>query len=173
VVEELGADAFVYGQPIDSTISFAQASEDGAQIMEKILPYFKPDITLPVNLIPEMGIVKQIPLIFNAVRQDIDYEGDYNSKVRTVIWTLDFTLKGYLYGPSTSAKIIRTSITNIIDDLTLGNRNIKLTLQTGGAGDFTLGSTVYQGYSFETNTATAKVVDWNPTTRELTLTTET
>jgi hypothetical protein len=117
-----------------------------------------------------MGIVKQIPLIFNAVRQDIDYEGDYNSKVRTVIWTLDFTLKGYLYGPSTSAKIIRTSITNIIDDLTLGNRNIKLTLQTGGAGDFTLGSTVYQGYSFETNTATAKVVDWNPTTQELTLT---
>lgn len=144
--------------------------EDGAQIMEKILPYFKPDITLPVNLIPEMGIVKQIPLIFNTVRQDIDYEGDYNSKVRTVIWSLDFTLKGYLYGPSVNAKIIRTSITNIIDDLTLGNKNIKLNLQAGGIGDFTIGSTAYQGYSYETNTATAKVVDWNPTTRELTLT---
>jgi hypothetical protein len=153
-----------------SLFVYVRNVEDGAQIMEKILPYFKPDLTLPVNLIPEMGIVKQIPVIFRDVQQNVEYEGDYNSKIRTIIWSLNFTLKGYLYGPTSDAKVIRTSITNIIDDLTLANRNIKLTLQNGGNGNFTIGSTAYQGYSFETNTATAKVVDWNITTRELTLT---
>jgi hypothetical protein len=153
-----------------SLFVYVRNVEDGAQIMEKILPYFKPDLTLPVNLIPEMGIVKQIPVIFKDVQQNVEYEGDYNSKIRTIIWSLNFTLKGYLYGPTSEAKVIRTSITNIIDDLTLSNKNIKLTLQNGGNGNFTIGSTAYQGYSFETNTATAKVVDWNITTRELTLT---
>jgi multiple sugar transport system ATP-binding protein len=51
VVEELGADAFVYGQPIDSTISFAQASEDGAQIIVRWEPKTppKPGDTITVS----------------------------------------------------------------------------------------------------------------------------
>jgi hypothetical protein len=143
--------------------------EDGAQIMEKILPYFTPDKTISVNLLPEMGIIKQIPIILNDVQQDIQYEGDFNTKIRTVIWTLNFKLKGYLYGPISESGIIRTSITNIIDDNSLSNRNIELKLQSGGLGNYTLGSTVYQGYSFDTNSATGKVVDWNSTTRLLTI----
>lgn len=152
-----------------SLFVYVRNIEDGAQIMEKILPYFKPDKTLPINLIPEMGIIKQIPVVLKDVQQNVEYEGDYNSKVRTVIWTLNFTLKGYLYGPSTEAKIIRTSITNIIDDGSTINRNVKINLATGGLGDYTIGSTVYQGYSYETNSATAKVIDWNPATRTLTV----
>jgi multiple sugar transport system ATP-binding protein len=33
VVEELGADAFVYGKPADPTVKFANASDEGAQII--------------------------------------------------------------------------------------------------------------------------------------------
>jgi multiple sugar transport system ATP-binding protein len=33
VVEELGADAFVYGKPVDSTLKFANASDEGAQVI--------------------------------------------------------------------------------------------------------------------------------------------
>jgi multiple sugar transport system ATP-binding protein len=33
VVEELGADAFVYGKPADSSVKFANASDEGAQII--------------------------------------------------------------------------------------------------------------------------------------------
>jgi len=33
VVEELGADAFVYGKPADSNVKFANASDEGAQII--------------------------------------------------------------------------------------------------------------------------------------------
>ena len=51
VVEELGADAFVYGQPADSSISFAQATEDGAQIIVRWDPKTppKPGDTITVS----------------------------------------------------------------------------------------------------------------------------
>ena len=33
VVEELGADAYVYGKPLDSALKFANASDEGAQVI--------------------------------------------------------------------------------------------------------------------------------------------
>jgi multiple sugar transport system ATP-binding protein len=33
VVEELGSDAFVYGKPADSNVKFANAGDEGAQII--------------------------------------------------------------------------------------------------------------------------------------------
>jgi multiple sugar transport system ATP-binding protein len=33
VVEELGADAFVYGKPADSSVKFANSTDDGAQVI--------------------------------------------------------------------------------------------------------------------------------------------
>jgi multiple sugar transport system ATP-binding protein len=54
VVEELGADAFVYGQPADSNISFAQSTEDGAQIIVRWDPKNppKPGDTVTVTADP-------------------------------------------------------------------------------------------------------------------------
>jgi len=40
--------------------------EDGTQIIEHILPFFTPDYTIKLNLIPEMGIIKEIPVILNS-----------------------------------------------------------------------------------------------------------
>lgn len=148
--------------------AYVRNIEDGAQLMEKILPYFTPDYTLAVNLIPEMGVVKQIPLILNDVSHEIDYEGDYNTKVRTVIWTLRFTVKGYLYGPVSEPKIIRSSITNLLDDTSLHDKNIVLNM-TNGFGNYEQEEVVYQGYSYDTATATAKVSYWLPTANTLTI----
>ena len=146
--------------------AYVRNMEDGAQLMEKIIPYFTPDYTIAINLIPEMGIVKQIPLILKDISHEVDYEGDYNSKVRSIIWTLRFTVKGYLYGPISQPKIIRTSITNIIDDDALHDKNIIVNV-SNGLGDYQLEETVFQGYSYETSTATAKVVDWIPSSNTL------
>lgn len=151
--------------------AYVRNIEDGAQLMEKILPYFTPDYTVAVNLIPEMGIVKQLPLILNDVSHEIDYEGDYNSKVRTVIWTLRFTVKGYLYGPVSQPKIIRTSITNILDlDSEHYSEKEVTVLLSNGLGNYQEHETVYQGYSYETASATAKVSTWVPSSNTLTLT---
>ena len=152
-----------------SLYAYVRNIEDGAQLIEKILPYFTPDYTINLNMIPEMSIVKQIPIILKSVSNEIDYEGDYNTKIRSVVWTLNFTVKGYLYGPVTQPKIIRSSFTNIITDPSLLNYNIVATMNVGGLGNYQTDETVYQGYSYLNSTATATVVSFNSTSRLLKL----
>ena len=168
-----GTDTLAVYNPVPFNFDFdlyayVRNIEDGAQLMEKILPFFTPDYTIAVNLIPEMGIVKQLPLILNDVSHEIDYEGDYNSKIRSVIWTLRFTVKGYLYGAISEPKIIRTSITNILDDVDLHSSEVTINM-SNGLGNYKDGETVYQGYSFDTATATASVSHWVPTANTLTI----
>ena len=147
--------------------AYVRNIEDGAQLMEKILPHFTPDFTVNVNLIPEMGMVKQLPIILKSVSNETDYEGEYDTKVRSIIWTLDFTVKGFLYGPTVDAKVVRSSFTNIFDDKTLIDGEVELTMQLGGSGQFKTDETIYQGYSVDTATASAKVRSWNSTTRKM------
>jgi len=154
-----------------SLFAYVRNFEDGAQLIEKILPYFKPDYTIAVNLIPEMGLVKQLPIILKDVSHENDYEGGYDSDVRRIIWTLNFTVKGYLYGPITASKVIRTSITNILNDDGLqSDTPISITMNTGGLGNYKYDEIVYQGYSYETATATANVSNWISTTKTLLIT---
>jgi len=149
-----------------SLYAYVRNIEDGAQLMEKILPYFTPDHTVSVNLIPEIGVIKQLPIVLKDVSHTVDYEGDYNTKVRSIIWTLNFTVKGYLYGPTTQPKIIRSSFTNIYDDKTLKEKTIVLNMNNG-FGAYKTGETVYQGYSMDTSSATAKVVSWSSTSNTM------
>ena len=81
-------------------------AEDGTKIVEQILPYFTPDWTVTALLIPEMDIKHDIPIVLNTVNLDDVYEGDF-TKRRSMIWTLTFTLKGYIYGPVKSTKVIK------------------------------------------------------------------
>jgi len=90
--------------------------EDGTQLIEHILPYFTPDYTIKVDLIEEMGVTKEIPLILKSVSNDITYEGNRESETRYVIWTLNFTAKAYIYGKTAgNVGLIRNSIANIYD----------------------------------------------------------
>lgn len=174
LIHPSGTDTLAVYNPVPFNFDFelhayVRNIEDGAQLMEKILPFFTPDYTVAVNLVPEMGIIKQIPLILNDVSHEIDYEGDYNSKVRSIIWTLRFTVKGFLYGPISEPKIIKTSITNILDDGNLGEETNVIIKLTNGLGDYLIGETVYQGYSYQTATAHAKVEYWEPNANNLTV----
>jgi len=85
-------------------------AEDGNKIVEQILPYFTPDWTTSVHLIPEMNVNMDIPVVLNRVNLEDVYEGDFKER-RSLVWTLDFTMKGYLYGPVKSKKIIKFSNT--------------------------------------------------------------
>ena len=135
--------------------------EDGTQVIEHILPYFTPDYTIKLNMIPEMGIVKEVPVILNGVTQDITYEGDRSSDPRMIIWTLNFTVKANFYGPVSSVGLIKNSITNIYNDITPDDI-ISFTINAStGIGSYQVGETVYQGYTIGTATATATVVSWD------------
>ena len=95
--------------PYDITFnlySFTATAENGLQIIEQILPYFQPDYTVTVNVIPELGIKRDIPIILNDVSYEDTYDGEFNKR-RAVIYTLAFTAKTYLYGPMSKGKVIR------------------------------------------------------------------
>lgn len=81
-------------------------AEDGTKIIEQILPYFTPDFTVTVQLIPDINELKDIPIILNSVTQTDTYDGAFTER-QALIWTLDFTLKGYLYGPVKTNPIIK------------------------------------------------------------------
>ena len=87
--------------------------EDGTQIIEHILPYFTPDYTIKINLIPEMGMIKEIPIILNSTEYEINYEGDRNSDTRMIIWTLNFTAKAFLYRDTSNVGLIKHTTANI------------------------------------------------------------
>jgi len=150
-----------------SLFIYVRNVEDGTQIIEHILPFFTPDYTLKVNLIPEMGVIKNIPVLLKNTEYEVKYEGDREQETRTVIWTLNFTVKGFIYGAISEPKIIKASFTNIFDDSLLGQSQIELNMATGGLGSYQEGEFVYQGYSFDTATASARVVTWNNDTFKL------
>ncbi len=133
--------------------------EDGTQIIEHILPFFAPDYTIKLNLIPEMGIVKEIPIVLNSTSHDIVYEGDKDSETRMIIWTLSFTVKGYVFGKTTPTGQIRTSITNIFNDI-LSTDVVQFNMANTGTGKYQTGEIVYQGYSAQESTASGRVVLW-------------
>ena len=74
---------------------YVRNTEDGTQIIEQILPFFTPDYTVTVDFIPEMSQTYDMPIILNSISNMTEYEGDFDSQ-RLIIWTLDFTLKGYI-----------------------------------------------------------------------------
>jgi len=92
-------------------------AEDGSKIVEQILPYFTPEFTPTVNLIPEMGITMDIPIVLINVTSQDTYEGNFLER-QAIIWTLDFIVKGYFYGPVKKSGLIHLATTNFFDDTT-------------------------------------------------------
>jgi hypothetical protein len=89
---------------------FVRNADDGTQIVEQILPYFQPEWTNNINLIPELNLVYDVPCILNDVSLEDSYQGDYETR-RAIVYTLSFTMKGYIFGPiSTSGFIKRTEL---------------------------------------------------------------
>jgi hypothetical protein len=80
-------------------------SEDATKILEQILPFFTPDWTVSAFLIPDLDSF-DLPIILNSVTTEDLYEGDYIER-QTILYTLNFTLKGYFFGPEKTKKVIK------------------------------------------------------------------
>jgi hypothetical protein len=97
-----------------SLYSYVRNADDGVQIMEQILPFFGPEWTNSVNLIPEMGIKLDVPTILTGVNVEDTYEGDYENR-RALVYTYNFTMKCWFFGPvrePTNDGIIKRTILN-------------------------------------------------------------
>ena len=158
------------GVPYDISFElnvYAKTIDDGNHIAEQIMPYFNPDFTLTITPVPELGFLKDIPIILNNVIQNITYEGGFDT-VRYVNWTFTFTVKGYFFGPISTPKIIRKSIANIFNDpsLVVGNV-IRMNTDRGNNGTFQILDTVYQGANYDMATAYGKVTQWDYDSKKL------
>ena len=112
VKDSTSNDRFKYQyNPVPYNIDFkvyvyAKNAEDGTKIIEQILPFFTPDWTTTVKLIPEVEVIMDIPIILNDISYSDNYDGQFQKR-RAIIWTLDLTLKGYIYGPVKKGGIIK------------------------------------------------------------------
>lgn len=160
--------------------------EDGNQIIEQILPYFTPEYTLKINLVPEMNMIKNIPIILNSVEQIIEADGDFGSEVRIVIWTLAFTVKAFIFGAIKDVKLISNTGINFINSglpysspfsnfdgegaCCTGNISRLFTMDQNGDGDYQHGEIVYQGLSLDYAYASGKVLEWEANSKTLIIT---
>jgi hypothetical protein len=112
---------------------YVRHTEDGTQIVEQILPYFTPDYTVTVDLIPSLDQKYDMPIILNSVSPDTTYEGDM-METRLIIWTLEFTVKGYIFprvkGDDEAGPIIRRTDTNIFTDTNISNNIVAMNITT-------------------------------------------
>ena len=97
--------------PVPYNINFelyvlSKNSDDALQIVEQILPFFQPDYTVTMKEIPELDIIRDVPIILNSVGYEDDYEGSFTSR-RSIIYTLSFIAKYYMYGPVSASNVIR------------------------------------------------------------------
>lgn len=154
------------GVPYDIKFSlhiYARHIDDGTHIVEQILPFFNPDFTVTAKMIPDLGALKDIPVILDNVSNDIEYEGNYDS-VRYVYWTLNFTMKMEYYGPIQHPKIIRSVYVNLHNDEALNTGYITQINTANTSGVFKVDDFVYQGSDYHTSNATGIVLMYNQRT---------
>jgi hypothetical protein len=106
---------YVYN-PVPYDIDFSlniyvKNAEDGTRILEQILPYFTPDWTATLYIIPELDVKMDIPVVIKNVTSEDTYEGGFEER-RLITWKLDFTMKGYLFGPIKSGGVITLANVN-------------------------------------------------------------
>lgn len=106
--------------PVPYNMSFelsimCKLNDDALQIVEQILPYFQPHYNITVNLVDSIEEKRDIPINLDNITMQDDYEGDYTTR-RALIYTLRFTAKTYLFGPTSSVTkdIIKKSTISLI-----------------------------------------------------------
>jgi|TARA_B100000035_G_scaffold200789_1_gene171768 hypothetical protein len=77
-------------------------NDDALQIVEQILPYFQPSYNLTVELVEAIKEKRDIPVVLENITMSDEYEGDFTSR-RVLLYTLRFTAKTYMFGPTTAA----------------------------------------------------------------------
>jgi hypothetical protein len=100
---------------------FTATAENGLQIVEQILPYFQPDYTVTLNVLPNMSVSRDVPIVLNTVNYEDSYTGDFTTR-RAVIYTLAFTAKTYLFGPASTQKVIRTVQSDVYSNVDTTNK---------------------------------------------------
>jgi len=98
--------------------------DDGLQIIEQILPNFHPSLNVSIEVIDVTHEERDIAIVLNGIGYTDDYVGDY-TKRRTLVWTLNFTVKTYLFGPVDAQRDIRKVVLDYRTDVKKRNTELR------------------------------------------------
>ena len=84
---------------------YVRNMEDGLRIIEQILPFFAPEFVVTINF-DAINKKIDVPIYLNSVSTEEDYEGDFETR-RSIVFTLNFTMKTHLFGAEKNYKEIR------------------------------------------------------------------
>jgi hypothetical protein len=93
-------------------------NDDMLQIVEQILPYFQPSFNLTIDLISSVGEKRDIPITLEGVSMQDNYEGDYSVR-RSLVYTLKFTAKTYLFGPISGAESSKYLLDLLLENMAI------------------------------------------------------
>jgi hypothetical protein len=100
-------------------------AEDGTQILEQIIPFFKPEWTTTVKLMDNLEPI-DIPLVLQTVDIQDLYENKFETR-RALLLILTFKMKCWYFGPDRQKKVIKFIDTKFYSNLDK-NSNIVSTL---------------------------------------------
>lgn len=88
-------------------------TEDAFQILEQILPYFTPELTITFKSFPVESQL-DVPISIGTISFDDQYEGDFEDR-KVFIITINFSASIQMYGPVKTGGVITRTISNFID----------------------------------------------------------
>ncbi len=91
---------------------YVKNQEDGAKILEQILPFFQPDWTPKVELIPQFNEIRNIPIEIGAVQTQDMYDDKFTTR-RLILYTIPFRVRGLFYGPERNKPVIKFTTLNV------------------------------------------------------------
>lgn len=94
---------------------FVKNAEDGAKIVEQINPFFSPSFTAALELIEGSPHRYDIPIEITNTTYADQNDGPFAQR-RVIAWVMDFTLKGFFFGPRLDKPIIKFTTTNFTVD---------------------------------------------------------
>lgn len=111
-----------FGTPVPYNVTLAlyviaRTQEDSLQIIEQILPYFAPGLTVGMEFVDSPLVKTTASFTLDGVQIQDNWDGDFDTP-RFVTHVLTFTAKIYLFGPAEpmgdeTPIIIKRTITNI------------------------------------------------------------
>ena len=69
---------------------------------------------MTINFDDTVNTSVDVPIYLNSVSSEEDYEGDFQTR-RSIIFTLNFTMKSYIFGPVKTYKEIRKVDARLFD----------------------------------------------------------
>jgi len=132
IIDGNGDEVRVQYVPVPYNIGFelgviAKSQDDALQITEQILPYFQPSFSITLNMIPDMNEKKDVAIVLNGISSEDEWDDSFMNR-RYIAYTLNFTMKSYLYGPYNTADVIKKAIIHeTLGDLSVNRRSITRT----------------------------------------------